>query len=96
MAGGPLGVLLRDQTLQPLGELAVAILPDIGSGLGQVQVPLVLERLGSGAVGDPVLLELVQVLDTLQYHDHRGQATGHPHGTWVFHRCELVVVSGLW
>src|SRR6266498_594953 len=62
MAGGPLGVLLRDQALESLRELAVAILAGVGPGLGQVQVTLVLERLGGGAVGDPVLLELVEVL----------------------------------
>src|SRR6266542_656859 len=81
MAGGPLGVLLRDQALESLRELAVAILAGVGPGLGQVQVTLVLERLGGGAVGDPVLLELVEVLGALQHHDHRGQAAGHPHGT---------------
>src|SRR6266511_1541954 len=64
MAGGPLGVLLRDQALESLRELAVAILAGVGPGLGQVQVTLVLERLGGGAVGDPVLLELVEVLAT--------------------------------
>src|SRR5262249_35755423 len=39
---------------------------------------LMLECFGSGTVGDPVLLELVKMLDALQHHDHRGQAAGHP------------------
>src|SRR5690242_20483682 len=40
-----------------------------------------LERLGGGTVGDPVLLELVQMLGTLEYHDDRRQTTGHPDRT---------------
>jgi hypothetical protein len=55
-------MLLRDQALEPLGELAVPILPQVGSSLGQVQVTLMLQRLSGGAVGDPVFLELEEVL----------------------------------
>src|SRR6266545_2597716 len=52
----------------------------VSTRLGQVQEALVLQRLGRGAVGDPVLMELEQVLGALQHDDDRGQAAGHPHG----------------
>jgi hypothetical protein len=81
VAGGPLGVLLRDQALQPLRQLAVPVVPGVRPRLGQVKVTLMLERLGSGTVGDTVLQELVEVLGALQDHDHGGEAAGHPHGT---------------
>jgi hypothetical protein len=74
VAGGPLGVLLGDEALDPFGQLPVPVLPNIGSGPGQIQVALVLEGLGGGAVGDPVLLELVEMLDTLQDDDDGRQA----------------------
>ena len=74
VAGGPLGVLLRDQALQPLHQLAVPVVPGERPRLGQVQVTLMLERLGSGTVGDSVLQELVDVLGALQDHDHGGEA----------------------
>ena len=80
VAGRPPGVLLRDQAFDPLGQLARPILSQVRAGPSQVQVALVLERLGGGAVGDPLLLELVQVLGALQHDDHRGQAAGEPHG----------------
>jgi hypothetical protein len=41
----------------------------------------VLQGLGAGAVGDPVLLELIQVLGAIQRDDRCGQAAGHPDGT---------------
>ncbi len=44
VAGRPLGVLLRDQTFDPLGQLTVAVLARVRTGLRQVQVALVLER----------------------------------------------------
>jgi hypothetical protein len=55
VADGPLGVLLGHQTFDPLGQLALPILPHIWTGPSQVQIALVLERLGGGAVGDPLL-----------------------------------------
>jgi hypothetical protein len=70
VAGGPLGVLLEYQALEPLRQLAVLIPTNIRSGLGQIQVALVFQRLGGGAVGDPVLLELEQMLGALQHDDH--------------------------
>ena len=36
-------------------------------------------RLGCGAVSDPVFLELVEMLDSLQHDDDRCQPTGHPY-----------------
>lgn len=65
-------MLLEDQAFNPLGQPAVPVLPRVRTRPGQVQVALVLEGLGGGAVGDLVLLELVQVLGALQHHDHRG------------------------
>src|SRR5512140_3203611 len=53
----------------------------VGTALREVKVALMLERLGGGTVGDPVLLELVQMLGTLEYHDDRRQAAGHPDRT---------------
>jgi|SRR5215207_2906447 hypothetical protein len=47
--GGPLSVLLGDQALQPLRQLALPILSDVQPGLGQVA--FMLQRLGGGAVG---------------------------------------------
>src|SRR5215510_15088502 len=58
VAGGPLRVLLGDQALQPLRQLAVPVVAQVRPGVGEVEVALVLERLGGGTVGDPVLLEL--------------------------------------
>ena len=60
VTGRPLGVLLGDQAFDPLGQLALPILPHVRTGLSQVQIALMLERLGGGAVGDPLLVELVQ------------------------------------
>jgi hypothetical protein len=77
-ADSPFGVLLGDESLDPLGQLAVTVLTGIGTGVGQIQVALVLQRLGRRTVGDPLLLELEQVLGALQDDDHRGQAAGHP------------------
>ena len=42
-----------------------------------------LQRLGRGPVGNPVLLELVQVLHSFKDNDHGGQAAGYP--GWAVH-----------
>jgi hypothetical protein len=62
LAAGPLRVFLRDQALDPLGQLLVPVRPQIRPCLGKVQVAFVFEGLSSGPVGDPALLELVEVL----------------------------------
>lgn len=71
-------MLLGGQSFDPLRQLAVPVLADIRSGIGEVQVAFMLERLGGGAVGDPVLLELIQVLSTLEHDDDGGKPAGHP------------------
>ncbi len=45
----------------------------VGAGLGQVEKLFVLERLGGGAVGGPVVLVLVQVQQALQDGDDHAQ-----------------------
>jgi hypothetical protein len=54
----------------------VPILANVRTGPTQVAIALVLERLGGGAVGDPLLLELLRCWTPLQHDDHRGEA-GH-------------------
>lgn len=39
-----------------------------------------LQSLGRGSVGNPVLLVLIQVLDAFQDNDHGRQAAGYPDG----------------
>ena len=54
-------MFLRDQAFDPFRQLVVPILSGVGPGLGQVEVLLVFQRLGCGAVSDPVFLELVEI-----------------------------------
>lgn len=72
-------MFLRDQAFDPFRQLVVPILSGVGPGLGQVEVLLVFQRLGCGAVSDPVFMELVEMLDSLQHNDDRCQPTGHPY-----------------
>jgi hypothetical protein len=65
-------MLLGDQALESFCQLGVPIVPGVRASFGQVQITLVLQCLGRGAVRDPVLLELIEVLSSLQDDDYRG------------------------
>jgi hypothetical protein len=78
LAGGPLGVFLGDQPFEPLRKLSVPVASGVWPRLGEVEVALVLQRLGRRTIGDPMLLELVGALGAFQDNDHGGQAAGYP------------------
>lgn len=53
LAGGPLGMLLGDQALDPLGQLLVPVRTQEGFGLGEIQAAFVLEGLVGGLLTKP-------------------------------------------
>jgi hypothetical protein len=68
----PLGVLLRDQALDAIGEQRNGPLRvPVRARTGEVEVLLMLERLGGRPEGAPVLLVLVQLLEALEDDDKR-------------------------
>ena len=73
-------MLLGNKPLDPLGEQRLWPLgPRVRTGGREIEELLVLERLARRAVGDPVLLKLKQLLDTLQDEDEAPERTGtHP------------------
>lgn len=75
LVGGPLCVLLGDEVLNPLGQLPAPVLVRVWPGLCGAEVAFVLEGLGRRAVGDPMLLELVEVWGAVKDHNNGGQRT---------------------
>ena len=67
----PLGMLLRDQALDAVGEQCARVAGRrVGTGSGEIEILLMLQGLGRGTVGSPVLLLLVELLEALE-NDHR-------------------------
>src|SRR6202041_317308 len=75
--GTPLGVLLRDERFDVFGEQGMGVGGrGVGSGMAQVKILLVLERLAGGAVGIPELLILVEVQDAFENGDENAEPGG--------------------
>src|SRR3954452_4752011 len=76
---GPGGVLLGDEALDALGEPRLRILdPGIRPGAGGEEELLVLEALAGRAIGGPVLLVLLELLESFEDHDQRAGAADQP------------------
>src|SRR5215211_1072689 len=74
-------MLLRNEALHPFGKQRVGVRdPRIRTGATEEEELLMLEPLARGAVGGPVLLILLELLQPLEDDDQRASASHQPYG----------------